>query len=937
MKITLPENQIMKLKLVVLLFLFTSIYKMAGQDAQGITISFNNVPLKEAILQLEEQTASSFFFEETWLNNHFVTKSFDRQPINAILDGILQNTNINYFIKGERIILLNNSVVYPELPDDYFGEEELQARTDGEETVDDIRNTTTPIFQEQFVSSSGTQKRKIVTIGKQDSDSERKIFTLSGRVTDLITQLPIQNLSISVTGGSTFAITDANGNYSIELPQGLNKLETNLLGFQKILQDVIVYGDGSLNLEIVENVETLDEVIVQSNRDANVKEAVVGATVINVESIKTIPLVLGERDLLKVATTLPGIKTAGEGSSGLNVRGGRADQNLFMLDDAVIFNPVHFLGLFSAINPFTTQNLEIYKASIPAEYGGRLSSVFNMETKTGNNEKIAGEGSVGPITANLALEIPLVNKKASLITGFRATYADYILRSLDDESLNNSEASFYDAIVKYSHDLNENNSLEGTFYYSKDRFSITSDSLFGYSNGLASLKWSHSFNEKNRGTLVFSSSQYKYDIEYEADANNNFDFGYVLNENKVKLNLDKTLNSKHKLSYGLSSKLYIAEPGTVKPLGDASDVQEKVIQREKGLESALYFTDLYTVSEKLLLNLGLRYSYYAALGESTQKVYEEGVPKSENSVTEIKNFDNNESIKTYGGLEYRISGRYLLGNELSVKAGFNRTIQYLHLLTSNTTQSPTDIWKLSNLNIEPQRADQFSIGIFKNYLEKDLELSVEGYYKQMNDLLDYKIGAQLILKEDLETELLQGDGKAYGVEFLVKKTKGRLNGYLGYTYSRALIRLRSEILQEQVNNGEFFPANFDKPHDFSMVANYRFNKRLSASTNLTYQTGRPVTYPTGKFVFANEDLVVYSDRNKFRIPDYYRLDIGVNIEGSHRKNKVGHSFVNISVYNVLGRNNPYSVFFVTEEGRIKAFKTSIFSIPVPTITYNFKF
>lgn len=927
----------MRIKLLVLFILFTSIYKMVGQDTPSITIAFNNTPLKEAILKLEEQTEFTFFFEETWLKDHLVTKNFDQQALKTILTGILQNTNINYFVKDDRIILLNNSVVYPELPADYFGAEELQELTNQEETVDEIRNTATPIFQEQFVSSKGTQKRRIVTIGKQVYNSQRKIFTLSGRITNTDTAEPIQNLSISITGGSSFAITDTNGNYSIALSSGLNKLETNLLGFQKTLQDVIVYGDGTLNLEISESVEALEEVVVESNRDANVREAVVGATVINAESIKTIPLVLGERDLLKVAITLPGIKTAGEGSSGLNVRGGRVDQNLFMLDDAVIFNPVHFLGLFSAINPFTTQNLEIYKASIPAEFGGRLSSVFNMETKTGSNEKFSGEGSIGPITANLALEIPIVEKKASLITGIRATYADYILRSLDDESLKNSEASFYDAIAKYSHDINENNTVEGTFYYSKDRFSITSDSLFGYSNRLASLKWSHSFNENSRGSLVFSSSQYKYDIEYEANANNNFDFGYVLNENKVKLNLDKTLNSQHKLSYGLSSKLYVADPGTVKPLGDASDVQEKTVQQEKGLESALYITDLFNVSEKLLLNLGLRYSYYAALGKSTQNIYEEGVPKSANSVTEVKNFDNNETVQTYGGLEYRISGRYVLGKDLSVKAGFNRTIQYLHLLTTNTTQSPTDIWKLSNLNIEPQRADQFSVGLFKNYVGNDLELSVEGYYKKMNDLLDYKIGAQLILNDNLETELLQGDGKAYGIEFLIKKTKGRLNGYLGYTYSRALIRLNSEIEQEQVNNGNFFPANFDKPHDFSFIGNYRFTKRISGSANLTYQTGRPVTYPTGKFVFANEDLVVYSDRNEFRIPDYYRLDIGVNIEGNHKKKKAGHSFVNISVYNVLGRNNPYSVFFLTEEGRIKAFKTSIFSIPVPTITYNFKF
>jgi len=911
---------------------------MAGQDDKTITVSFNNTPLKEAILQIEDRVDGTFFFEETWLEGIRVSKNFNRQDLKSVLEGLLENTNINYFILNGRIFLLQNSVVYPKLPRDYFGDEESPDEIALEEinTEEEIRNTT-PIFQEEYASSTVSQKRKIVTIGKQDTNSQRRIFTLSGRIINSDTDEPLQNLSISITGGSTFAITDANGYYSIELPSGLNKLETNLLGYQKILQDVIVYGDGNLNLEISENVEALDEVIVESNRDANIKAAVVGATVINVESIKTIPLVLGERDLLKVATTLPGIKTAGEGSSGLNVRGGRADQNLFLLDDAVVFNPVHFLGLFSAINPFTTQNLEIYKASIPAEFGGRLSSVFDMETKSGNTDKISGEGSIGPITANLALELPVVKEKASLIAGVRATYADYILRSLDDESLKNSEASFYDAILKYSHDVNEKNSVAATFYYSKDKFSITSDSLFGYSNLLASLKWNHRFSEKSGATLIFGSSQYKYDILYDADANNNFDFGYVLNENKFKLNLDNKLNDRHSLSYGLSSKLYVTDPGTVKPLGNVSDVQEKIVQREKGWESAVYFTDLFKINDKLLLDLGLRYSFYAALGESSQRVYEEGVPKSENSVTEIKNFGSNETIKTYGGLEYRISGRYLLGKDLSLKAGINRTIQYLHLLTTNTTISPTDIWKLSDLNIEPQRADQFSIGVFKNYTENDLELSIEGYYKKMNDLLDYKIGAQLILNDNLETELLQGEGKAYGIELLIKKTRGRFNGYLGYTYSRALIRLNSEIAQEQVNNGNFFPANFDKPHDFSFVGNYRFNKRISGSANLTYQTGRPVTYPTGKFVFANEDLVVYSDRNQFRIPDYYRLDLGVNIEGNHKRKKLGHSFVNISVYNVLGRNNPYSVFFVTEEGRIKAFKTSIFSIPVPTITYNFKF
>ena len=918
----------MKKKLLVLFILFASICPVVGQSDQNITITFNNTPLKEAVLQLENLTKIPFYFKEIWLKDHFITISYDRKDLKTVLNGLFDKTNINYFIKDDRVILLNNSLVDSELPLGFF---------EKEKSVEEIPDSSTPVFREEFVSQTTKRKRSIVTVGKQNSDTKNSAFILSGRITNIDTGEPAQNLSISTTDKARYAITNANGFYTIELPSGLNKLETNLLGFDKTFQNVIVYGDGTLDLEVSENVEALDEVIVQSKRDANVRDAVVGASVIDVEGIKTIPLVLGERDILKVALTLPGIKTAGEGSSGFNVRGGRADQNLVLLDDAVIYNPQHFLGLFSAINPFTTQSLQIYKASIPAEFGGRLSSVFDIETKTGNTEKISGEGSIGPITANLALEVPLIKGKSSIITGIRATYADYILKNLDEESLKNSEASFYDAIVKYSHDINDKNTVQSTLYYSKDRFSITSDSVFRYSNRLASIKWNHSFNEKSRLALILGNSQYKYDILFEADANNDFDFGYVLNESLFKLNLDNTLSDRHKINYGISGKLYVTDPGTIKPLGSSSDVEQKTIQREKGIESALYLSDLFKVNDKLLLNIGLRYSMYAALGAATQNVYAEGVPKNENSVTAVKNYDNNEVIKTHGGFEYRISGRYLLGKDFSVKAGFNRTIQYLHLLTTNTTMSPTDIWKLSDLNIKPQRADQYSVGIFKNSIENNLEFSLEGYFKRMNDLLDYKIGAQLILNDDLETELLQGQGKAYGIEVLIKKTAGRLNGYLGYSYSRALIKLNSTIQQEQVNNGDFFPANFDKPHDFSLIGNYRFNKRISASANFVYQTGRPITYPVGKFIFANEEQVLYSDRNQFRIPDYYRLDLGVNIEGNHKKKKIGHSFVNISVYNVLGRNNPYSVFFVNKEGKIKAFKTSIFSIPVPTITYNFKF
>ncbi|GHC52341.1 carboxypeptidase-like regulatory domain-containing protein [Ulvibacter litoralis] len=919
----------MKNTILGFLFFLISISSVLGQNNPEISVVFNNTPLKEAILQVEELSDFHFFFEEEWLVNQFVTERFDNKKLFEVLSEIFEETTLNFYISDNTIVLLNNSIVYSTLPSGIFYEEE--------KVTPPSETTNAPIFREEFVSSEASHKGKLVTIGKQKPNTENKFFTLSGRILNFRDNTPVPNVAVSTTDRSRYAVTDENGFYSITLPYGLNKLETNILGFSQLYQDVIMYGNGSLNLSVAENTETLDEVVVASKRDANVRDAVMGATTINIEEIKTIPLVLGERDILKVATTLPGIKTAGEGASGFNVRGGRADQNLILLDDAVIYNPSHFLGFFSAVNPFTTGSLEVYKASIPAEYGGRLSSVFDIETKPGNTEKVAGEGSIGPITANLSIEVPVVEDKASVIAGVRATYSDYILKSLDEESLKNSEASFYDAIVKYKHAFDKDNTVQGTFYYSKDRFSITSDSVFGYSNRLVSLKWDHRFSDKSRADLIFVNSQYEYDIEYEADANENFEFGYKLNESQLKLNLNYALSKKHKLSYGISSKLYGIDPGNVSPLGDNSSVESKEIQRERGLESAIYFADLFEVSDKLLLDLGIRFSMFSAMGEATQNVYEDGKPKSESTITEVRTYGKNETIKTYGGPEYRFSARYLLGNDYSIKAGFNRTIQYLHLLSTNTTMSPTDIWKLSDLNIEPQRADQYSIGVFKNVIDQDLEFSVEGYYKRMNDLLDYKIGAQLILNEDLETELLQGNGKAYGVEFLVKKTKGRLNGYFGYSYSRAMIQLDSELNEERVNNGEYFASNYDKPHDFSLVTNYRLTKRYSFSANFTYQTGRPVTYPIGNFVFAGEEQVLYSDRNQFRIPDYYRLDLGFNIEGNHKKEKLAHSFINISVYNVLGRNNPYSVFFVNEEGKIQAYQTSIFSIPVPTITYNFKF
>ncbi|MEO8234708.1 MAG: TonB-dependent receptor, partial [Flavobacterium sp.] len=800
---------------------------------------------------------------------------------------------------------------------------------------------TKPIFFQQYdsINNSTLEYNKAITlVGKESAEQESDLYTLSGYIKNSKNGEFLSDVTITVKNTKISTSTNKDGYYILKIPSGMNIIETESLNHKKATRKIVVYSNGKLNIEISEKINQLNEVTVKGKRKQNIRAAITGVTTIDAEGIKNIPLVLGERDVLKVALTIPGIKTAGEGSAGFNVRGGKEDQNLILLDNATIYNPAHFFGFFSAINPYTVSKVDIYKGGIPSEFGGRLSSVFDITTKNGKLDKFVGEGGIGPVTSNLTASIPIIKTKASLFIGGRATYSGWILRSLKDEKLKNSEASFYDLFAKYNHKINKDNSIETTLYYSKDAYSITSDSLYKYSNRLISLKWKHNFNDRNKGELNITNSEYKFNIDYDSNDLNAFDFGFKINESQAIFKFTYLPNSgKHKFTYGISSKLYNITPGDFNAKDPNSLLLPINIDKEKGLESAGFISDNYKLTKKLLLDLGVRYSVFMALGKSTQKIYEEGLPLNEATVIEEKQFGNNQIINTSSGFEPRLALRYMFNDDFSIKAGYDKTFQYIHLLSSNTTQSPTDTWKLSNLNVKPQSGQQFSLGLFKNIEYEDLELSIEGYYKKSKNILDYKVAANLLLNENLETELLQGEGKSYGIEFLVKKTEGRLNGWLGYTYSRAFIKLDSQFNEEKVNNGQYFATNFDKPHDFSAVLNYKFTQRYSFSANFIYQTGRPITYPIGKYTFGNAEYTLYSDRNKFRIPDYYRLDIGINIEGNHKIKKLAHNFWNISVYNLLGRNNPYSVYFVTKDGKVKAYKTSIFGIPVPTITYNFKF
>ena len=916
-------------KQIIILFLLLIHQFIISQNDEKINLNLENNTLQEAINKIESVSKYKFFYIDEWVStsNETYNNQYINETIDTVLIDILKKTNLNFYIDHSSIILTKNSIIYDKIPEAILVEKTIE--------VEEVK-TVTPVFNKQY-SNSRKSSDKILMIGKEIKNSNSQYFILKGTVKNIKTKEPLVNIVIRTTDKSSNSITDLDGNFTLRLKNGLNQIETKAVNFESEEFKIMMYNNGKLDISLAESINFLNEVVLTGKEKEILNTTTTGVTTITSEEIKSVPMVLGERDILKVATIIPGVKNVGEGSSGFNVRGGKEDQNLFLLDDVVLYNPAHFFGFFSAINAYTIKSADIYKGSIPTQFGGKLSSVFDISTKKGNTEKFSGEGGIGPVTSNLTISTPIVKDKSSLLVGARATYSGWILRSLKKSELQNSKASFYDAIVKYNHSINDNNDIETTFYYSDDEFNISTDSLNHYTNSLATIKWKHQMNENTRFVLNFSNSQYKFNIDYQNGTNKSFNYGYKLNDSQMQLKFVSKFREKHSFQYGISSKIYKLDAGNISGSNPNTLIIPQQLEREKGLESGVYFTDVFTVNEKLSVNFGARLSIFNSLGEKNQNIYENGVPKSIATLIETKVYGKNDFIKTYTGLEPRISAKYSLNESLSVKASYDRTYQYLHLLSSNTTQSPLDRWKMSDLNVKPQSANQYSLGLYKNYKENIYQVSVEGYYKRLNNILDYKVGAELVLNEHVETELLQGKGKAYGIEFLVKKQLGRLNGWIGYTYSRTFIKLDGNFNEEKVNNGEFFAANYDKPHDFSGIFNYRLTKRYSFSANLIYQTGRPITYPVGKYVFGNAEYTLYSDRNKFRIPDYYRVDLGVNIEGNHKLKKLAHSFWNISVYNVLGRNNPYSIFFVTKEGEIKAYKTSIFAIPIPTITYNFKF
>ena len=684
--------------------------------------------------------------------------------------------------------------------------------------------------------------------------------------------------------------------------------------------------------------QELGEIVVVGGRQSAVRSTTMGSEKFKPQILKNIPSAFGESDIMKIVLTLPGVTTVGEASSGFNVRGGATDQNLILYNGGTVYNPSHLFGLFTSFNSDAVEDVELFKSSIPAEYGGRISSVLRVTSKEANMQKFTGQASIGALTSRANVEIPIVKDHVSLLLNGRTTYSDWILKQLpDDSGYKNGTAGFYDFGGVLTWRLNSMHRLKVYGYWSNDRFSFSSDDKYGYQNRNVSAEWRSILNERMTATVSAGLDHYDYFNEESNTPSMAARLSFGIDQLWGKLHLRHRLAEEQVLNYGLSVQHYNVQPGKYEPVGEYSFIKGDQLQREKALESAAYVDYERKLTEKLTVAAGLRYTMFNALGPRDVNVYDDSWLPSESSLLETRR--ETGVIKTYHAPELRLSARYALQENLSLKAGFNTMHQYIHKVSNTAIMSPTDIWKLSDVNIKPQKGWQAAAGIYHETTDKRYEFSAEVYYKHMSDYLNYRSSAVLLMNPHLETDVISTKGRAYGIELQAKKPTGRLNGWVNYTYSRTQLRQDDERVATPLNNGEWYPAEYDRPHEVKAVLNLKFTERYSLSSNFNYATGRPTTLPAGKYydTYHQRYLPYYTDRNKYRIPDYMRLDLAFNIEPTHKLTSFLHTSFSIGVYNALARKNAYNVYYVTEGDEVKGYKLSVFGTAIPYVSLNIRF
>ena len=920
-------NKSGKTILFIAVFMFT-VSQAKGQEG-NMNLQFTHILFNDLVDTLENLAPVKIYYSDNWVDSLYLTIDSEGSPYNEMFEKILRKEGLNFIVTDDNRIILSGEYVIK--------------TTYRKEFLDHLKNRLSKADSSEYAipvqepaNSSISDEYRVFRIGKQSGIKEGEDVTLSGNVFDTSEGEFLPGAVVYVRELKLGSITNNAGYYSVTMPPGEYTIEYRTMGMKTTWRHVIIYSSGSLDVNLEKSITQLNEVSVYANRENNVKNVRIGIEKINSKMLKQIPMGLGEVDLIKSSMLLPGVQSAGEASSGFNVRGGSIDQNLILLDYAPIINTSHFFGFFSALNSDLISDVTLYKSGMPAKYGGRVSSVMEIVPLTGNTEKIKISGGISPVTGRLLVEGPLIKNKSSFAIGTRTTYSDWLLEFLNDKQLQKSSAGFYDIQGLLSSNLNDKNNISVSGYLSNDRFDYYQESDIKYRNEAATLKWKHTFNQRLSVLSSAIFSNYYYNLNDNSDSTSFSSLRYRLSQKILRSDFLYFPGNGHKIESGIDAIYYTLLPGVREPFGEYSLVPSQKVQDERALQSSIYISDEFEISPVLSVSGGIRANFFSLFGPGTVFLYEDGAPKSSESITDSIKYSKGEIIKSYPTVDFRFSSRLIIAPDFSFKVGLQRVYQYLHMISNTTSMSPTDIWKLSDNYFRPQRGDQVSLGLYNNIGRKGIEASVEGYYKKLSNIIDYKGGADLLMNNTLETDILIGKGKAYGVEFMVNKKAGMITGWISYTYSRTLWKVDGQTETEKLNGGEYFPANFDKPHDLKLVTNSRLARRLNFTTNFAYSTGRPITYPVAFFKFNNTTRIYYSNRNEYRIPDYIRLDLSMTVNGNLRKRKLNHSSLTATVFNVLGRKNPYSIFFKNEGGEIKGYRMTIFAQPFFMVTYNFR-
>lgn len=778
----------------------------------------------------------------------------------------------------------------------------------------------------------------------------QKKFTLSGTITESSSNETLIGVTLLISEPRTGVTTNEYGFYSITLPEGSYEIQVSSLGYEDIVQTIELNQNLKINFQMNERAEQLEEVIVTEDAEKiNIRKPQMSVNTLSVQTIKDIPVVLGEADVVKSLLLLPGVTNAGEASSGFNVRGGAADQNLILLDEATIFNSSHLFGFFSVFNPDAIKDVKLYKGAIPARYGGRVSSVLEIFQKEGNSKEFKMSGGIGAVASRLLAEGPIVKDKAAFLIGGRASYAHLFLPIID---IDNS-ANFYDLNAKLNYKINSNNNIYLSGYFGRDRFSIADSFINTYGNAVVNFRWNHLFSNKLFSNLSLIYSDYYYGLELDF-VGFEWDSG-ILNFN-VKYDLKHYISDQLQINYGINNIYYKFNPGKIVPNSEDSGIVEEQLIEKYANESAAYIDVEQTISEKFSLQYGLRLSHFIRLGQDELFVYQDDNPVEFDPFTLVYqeatpidtiNPGRGGSLATFTNLEPRASLAYIINDDNSVKASYARIAQYLHLLSNTNSPTPLDVWTPSGPFVEPQVADQYAVGYFRNIKSGAYSLEVEAFYKDIQNRIDYIDGANLIANNAIEQVILSGEARAYGLELLIRKNEGSFRGWLAYTLSRSEQRTpgrepfadngRSNM-ETGINLGEWYSTPFDKTHDIALYGNYELNKKWSFNANFIYQTGQPTNYPLGQFEFQGVTVPYFGLRNQERLPDYHRLDIAATLTPKKNQGRNWKGEWVFSIYNVYNRMNAASINFRenTETGMNEAVRTSIFGI-VPSVTYNFKF